>query len=231
MPYINAISPDAYGQYNRTLAKQLGLPAAVYASEILDISAQVYKKGKFSADGFWKLDRKYLEDRTTLTPEQQEEVESILVALEILDKQGKNQLRFRLDKLFNILSGDVTISEEQLSVLCEKKPKLTKKEAILLSLKKCINEPDPDLHLAYENWLDVVYEKGVCKKVQIESFINDINNYTTDKATKLAILKVATQAGYKVAEWCFTKTRTGKTAATLPTQKISTGEIDTNQSF
>lgn len=231
MPYINAISPDAYGQYNRTLARQLGLQTAVYVSEILAISSQVYKKGKFSADGFWKLDRKYLEDRTTLSPEQQESAETILGTLEILDKQGKNQLRFRLDKLFNILSGDITISEEQLSAISVKKPTLTKKEVILFSLKKCINEPDPDLHSAYENWLDVVYEKGVCKKVQIESFINDINNYTTDKAVKLDILKVATQGGYKVAEWCFTKTKTGKTCATLPTQKISTGEIDKDQSF
>ena len=52
------------GRYNRKLVKLTNLNTAVYWSELLEIIEQVVRKKKFDDDGYFKLDRKYMEDQT-----------------------------------------------------------------------------------------------------------------------------------------------------------------------
>lgn len=228
MAYLDIMSKDSYGCYNRTLAKKLGLNVSVYISEIMEISSQVLRKNKFDSEGFWKLNRKYLEERTTLSLEEQDTCELILESLGILDRKGKNTVRFKLNKLFDIVLND---SFPEIQVL-EKKPKLSKQEIIILNLKKGISEveTDPELIKAYEDWVDVVYGRVHTKK-QIQTFIEDINKFSSAKFQKLEIINICMKNNYVDAEWGFNRITGGKTAQTLSPQKISTGELNKEEVF
>ncbi|MBO7079745.1 MAG: hypothetical protein J6W64_08065 [Bacilli bacterium] len=83
MSYYELMASDSYGRYNRKLMKLAGLNTAVYWSEILDIIIHVVKKKKFDENGFFKIDRKYIEDRTGLEIEDQLDCDAILENLKV----------------------------------------------------------------------------------------------------------------------------------------------------
>ena len=60
-----------YVSYNVRLAHILDLPTAVYVSELININRKAIEKEKLKGDGFFKLDRNYIELRTTLKKEEQ----------------------------------------------------------------------------------------------------------------------------------------------------------------
>lgn len=70
MAYVDLMSPEAYGQYNIKLATLTSLHVAVYFSYILKISDRVKTKARFDDEGFFRLDRKYVENKTTLIEEE-----------------------------------------------------------------------------------------------------------------------------------------------------------------
>ena len=98
MAYVDLVSSDGYGRYNRKFARLVGITAAVYWSEILDISTKVVKKKKFDDEGYFKVDRKYIEERTALTVEEQLDCDSILTNIGVLEVQAAetNMIRVQL---------------------------------------------------------------------------------------------------------------------------------------
>ena len=238
MACIDFLGRDSRGEYNIALAKLLGLQTAVYAGVILDILFSVRKKVAIDSEGFWTLKRAYVEELTTLTPEQQKNCEEALKSVGVMDVDG-NKVRFRAEILVNIISGKTVIPEETLSAIKHKveTPKMTAAEKRMFGLTKCITETDSELYQAYVDWVSVINEKGGANKVVIQNFIRDLNNYTADKETKLKIIHIATQTGYKLVEWCVSSlnknygTKSLSTAVKLPEQKISNGELDTENIF
>lgn len=223
MAYLDIVGPDAEGKFNRRLAKLVGLQTAVYASEILNILFRVRTKKTYDPEGFWTLDRKYVEERTTISPENQRICDEALKLVGILDSEGSNKIRVRVDVLFKILADDTLIPPETIMAIQHKvsTPPLSNKEKRMFGLKKCITETDNDLKIAYENWVEAIDEKRKVTKPVIQGFINDVNNYTTDKNKKLEIIHIATQAGWAVVDWCVRKTKNNLPSSTnLPEQNI-----------
>lgn len=238
MACIDFLGRDARGEYNIALAKLLGLQTAVYVGVILDILFSVRKKVSFDEEGFWTLKRSYVEDMTTLTTEQQKSCEDALISVGVMDVSG-NKVRFRADVLLKLIGGEISVPEETLKAIQHKvnSPKLTASEKRMFGLIKCIPETDVELHQAYVDWVSVINDKGGANKVVIENFVRDVNNYTSDKNTKLRLIHIATQTGYKLVEWCIpslNKTFGNKnlsSAVKLPEQKISNGELDNENIF
>lgn len=244
MAYVDLVSSDGYGRYNRKFAKLAGLTAAVYWSEILDISTKVVKKKKFDDEGYFKVDRKYIEDRTTLTVEEQLESDSILTNIGVLEIKDldPSMIRVQLRVFAELLIDDKVQPNESL----KKKTKTSrsqaaanKKAGIIITMKRCIPETDPELRAEYESWVDSVYAASrFLTKDIINKFYTAVNNYTTDKKVKLKLLEEAITSGYTDFSWIQNRyessTRTSKvsngSAARLPEQKIAT-KVNTDQTF
>ena len=70
MAYLDIAGNSSYGRYNRKFARIVGLEAAVYWSEILEVLDRVLEKKTFDNDGWFVLNRDYikkscLESRST----------------------------------------------------------------------------------------------------------------------------------------------------------------------
>ena len=93
---IDLLGMDNYVQYNIKLAEILGLHPAIYISELLNINGKAVRKDKITNDSFI-VDRDYICKRTTLSKEEQKEIEKILLNLGILAKSKDNDNALTLD--------------------------------------------------------------------------------------------------------------------------------------
>lgn len=92
---IDLLAQSNQGSYNVEVAARVGLYASVYISALIDINEKALRKNKMDND-FFTVDRKYLEERTTLTKKQQKEIESKLIDFKIL-KRGSNENQLSID--------------------------------------------------------------------------------------------------------------------------------------
>ena len=91
MAYVDVLSPSSYGRFNRKLAAIAGLPVAVYWSAILEVSTKVVKKKKYDEDGYFKLDRKYVEEITSIGLEDQLDCDAVLSNLKVRSKRRRTE--------------------------------------------------------------------------------------------------------------------------------------------
>ena len=220
MPFVDVMSPDAYGRFNRRLAQLTNLPTAVYWSELLLVCSRVTEKKTYDVDGYFKLDRDYMTRRTTLSVDEQLEADSILTNLGVLDPypDDPNRMRVDLQKMCNILIDETfkpskTLKKNLTASKAQKSE--AKKQGILITMKNCISELDPDIKSKYESWIDSVYaSKRFLTKVLIQNFETSINKYvsnnwsatfTINKEVKLKLLDIAIRTGYTDPDWVITK--------------------------
>lgn len=245
MSYFELMANDSYGRYNRKLMKLAGLKTAVYWSEILDIVIHVVKKKKFDVNGFFKIDRKYIEDRTGLEIEDQLECDDILENLNVLEHAPgeNNRIKVSLSTMEQLIISDSVEIPEISSAktrLSRSQKAENKKIAVISTMKKLIREKDVDLRLKYESWVDSVYAsgKGFLTKDKIEIFENGINAFSSDKQVKLLVLQQAVLTGYTNPDWvihayetsAISNNKSIKSASTLGQQHVSVA-VDTKKSF
>ena len=93
---IELLASDNYVCYNRRLAEILGVKAAIYLSEILNINEKAFRKKAFDEDNYFDLDRDYFTKRTALTTDEQLEIEANLVKLQIISNRVRIPVKFIL---------------------------------------------------------------------------------------------------------------------------------------
>ena len=74
---IDLLSTSNYVSYNIRLAELLGLHAAIYLSELMNINDKAIRKNKLN-DNYFKLKREYITSRTTF------DVKTFLIVLNIV---------------------------------------------------------------------------------------------------------------------------------------------------
>jgi len=238
--YLELVAEDSYMRVNRKLVKLVGLQAAAYWSEILDIAPHVKKKKTNNSEGYWKLDRDYVEERTGISIEDQLTCDSLLTSLGILEEHpaDPNMIGIKLEDYVSILVDDnikqLNIVKKKVKVSKEQKAR-DKKNGIISTMKHLISEQDVELHAAYESWVDSVYASGknFLTKQKIQLFEDAVNNYTSDKAVKLKILAEGIQTGYDRPDWVISKYESLNKKQTIThrgEQKISTG-VNTEITF
>jgi hypothetical protein len=109
--------------------------------------------------------------------------------------------------------------------------KAAKIAGIKANMKKAIVETDLEVRAAYERWIDGMVDAQNCRftKAVVQLFENTVTAYTTDKATRLKIIEIATVNSYKDAGWAINKLsgyRPQTVATKLPEQKICSGVSD-----
>ena len=200
---INLISTGNYNSYNIELAKILGLHEAIYLNELININEKAIRKDKV-IDDFFIVDREYIRCRTTISPEEQKEIDKELQICNIVEVgKEKDSLKINFSKLTTMLmEGNEGILKGFVREVKDKK-KVSKAEIIRQQLKNNIKTDNQELRDAYCEWIDSVSMKRgyMAKKAVLEgqTVIDNYCNRNLDMALK--IISIATVHSYVDMNW------------------------------
>lgn len=203
---IELLSTSNYVSYNIKLAQLLGLHTAIYISELMNVNDKAIRKNKLN-DNYFNLKRQYITSRTTLTEEEQLNIEQNLLKLGILQKgETEDDLLLNISTLTTIMmSTDEQLLDDVKEIIKPKKrkSKSTKAEKIKDNLKAYIITTNEELKTAYENWIEAVYDKdGFMSKVCVTSaqqVVDEFSSRNLDVA--LELLKIASTHCYRDMTW------------------------------
>lgn len=221
---------------NKRLVKIAGFEVAAYWAELQSVLKQVVKKQTMDEQGFFLLDRSYVERETTLTISKQLKCEEKLIELGALlrDAENPNRIAIGVNAMVAVITGEDTtkLKKSGRSSADEKAAKIAGMKA---TMKKAIVETDSEIHAAYERWVDGMIDAANCRftKAVVQIFEKTITEYTTNKAIRLKIIEIATTNSYKDATWAINRlTGDSKKPGTFigVPQKQNVG-IDPNSSF
>ena len=221
---------------NKRLVKIAGFEVAAYWAELQSVLKQVVKKQTMDEQGFFLLDRSYVERETTLTVSKQLKCEEKLIELGALlrDTENPNRIAIGVNAMVAVITGEDTtkLKKSGRSSADEKAAKIAGMKA---TMKKAIVETDPEVRAAYDRWVDGMIDAANCRftKAVVQIFEKTITEYTTNKAIRLKIIEIATTNSYKDATWAINRlTGDSKKPGTFigVPQKQNVG-IDPNSSF
>ena len=199
---IDLLSTSNYVSYNVNIANLLGLKMAVYLSEIMSVNSKAIHKRKTDSNNGFILDRDYITIRTTLTKNEQLELDGTLVDLGVLESKD-SYMNLDINKLASILMSDSKELVQDVKRIVNKPPKPTKKQAIADNLKVNIVTTNEELIQAYSEWIDSVIAKSnwMSKKAVVEGqrIVDSVSNHNLDVALK--IVSIATVNGYRDMTW------------------------------
>ena len=193
---------------NKRLVKLAGFEVAAYWAELQSVLKQVVKKQTMDEQGFFLLDRNYIERETTLTVNKQLKCEEELIELGALlrDAENPNRIAIGVNAMVAVITGEDTtkLKKSRKSSADEKAAKI---EGIKATMKKALVETDPEVRAAYERWIDGMIDAANCRftKAVVQVFEKTITEYTTNKAIRLKIIEIATTNSYKDATWAINK--------------------------
>lgn len=193
---------------NKRLVKLAGFEVAAYWAELQSVLKQVVKKQTMDEQGFFLLDRNYIERETTLTVNKQLKCEERLIELGALlrDAENPNRIAIGVNAMVAVITGEDTtkLKKSRKSSADEKAAKI---EGIKSTMKKALVETDPEVRAAYERWIDGMIDAASCRftKAVVQVFEKTITEYTTNKAIRLKIIEIATTNSYKDATWAINK--------------------------
>lgn len=204
---IELLSTSNYVSYNIKLAELLGLHAAIYISELMNINDKAIKKNKLDQE-YFKLDRSYITSRTTIDASEQLEIEENLLKLGILERGESDDLI--LLNITTLTTLMMTTDEELIDKIKKSKKrksrsgsKSTKAEKIKENLKANLRVQNSELRQAYEGWIDAIYDKQGWMSVKCvtvaEDTVDEFSGRNLDVALKL--LEIASIHGYRDIQW------------------------------
>lgn len=203
---IELLSTSNYVSFNVNLAELLGLHAAIYVSELMNINDKAIRKEKMNESSFL-LDREYVTKRTTLSIKEQLDIEKNLIKLGIIEKptEDENCVILNITTLTTLLmsTDEDLISNVKKLTKIKNKSKETKADAIKKTLKTNIVTTNGELIEAYSDWIDAVYAKQgwMSKKAVVvaQSVVDEFSKRDLDVAIRL--INIATIHGYVDMTW------------------------------
>ena len=221
---------------NKKLVKLAGFEVAAYWAELQSILKQVVKKQTMDEQGFFLLDRNYVERETTLTVSKQLKAEEVLIKLGVLlrNPEDPNRIAIAVNGMVAVITDEDTTKLKK-GGKTSADEKAAKIAGIKSTMKRAILETDPEIRAAYERWVDGMIDAANCRftKAVVQVFEKTVTEYTTNKAMRLKIIEIATTNSYKDATWAINKLggnfKTAGTFIGVP-QKQNVG-IDPNSIF
>ena len=202
---LDLLSTDMSVSYNVKLAHRIGLHTSIYVTELINIYRKATQKGKIVDEKYFRVDRDYVELRTTLTKEEQRELDQALKNISVVKISSKNRDTIGIDieelsKL--VLDDDANKIEGTVKTQLRKKAP-TKKDAIIAQLKSYVSASNEELRDAYYEWIEEAYARnGWMSAASIREAQRAIDNYSgKDLDIALDILHIASTNGYKDIMW------------------------------
>ena len=226
---IELLSTSNYVSYNIKLAEILGLHAAIYLSELMNINDKAIRKDKLSENMF-TLKREYIKKRTTLDETEQIAIEDNLLKLGILEKDDDpNAMSINISVLTTLMmTSDESLLNDCKQISSTKAKRQSKEEAVINNVKLCVNTKNRELREAYFAWIEsVTARQGWIAKttvIEAQAAIDKYSNRNLDVA--LEILKIAAINGYRDMQWAITKY-----AQNVSTNRINNPNINTSSSY
>lgn len=200
---VELLSQSNYQSFNIKVAHLLGLETSIYVSVLIDINEKALRKDKILDDGFFSIDRDYIEERTTLSKAKQCKIEAELNKAGLVEL-SHDYIKLNLDILTSLVLEENENIRKDLTQFRKAVTAKSKGDYILESVKKNIDVTLPmDLQMAYADWLDSVYSKlNFINKQTLFNAQREVDaaaNHDLDKA--IEIIKIATASGWKDMKW------------------------------
>lgn len=193
---------------NKRLIKITNFEVAAYWAELQSILKQVVKKHAADEQGFFILDRDYVERETTLTVTKQLKCDDKLMELGVMlkDHTNPNRIAIAVNGMVAVITDEDTTKLKK-STAVKKDEKAAKIAGIKATMKKTILETDPEVRAAYERWIEGMIDAANCKftKAVVQLFEKTVTEYTSDKNIRLKIIEIATVNSYKDATWAINR--------------------------
>ena len=184
---------------NLRLAQTTDLEVAVYWSELMFISERVVYKNTFDTEGYFKLDRDYVERQTTLSIDAQSRCDRILSELGVLEVQG-DRVRVDAEKMTGLIAsvGDsktyLSSIKNRVKMRTAAEEKARKQEIMANRCKKSVSEFDPDIRSRYYDLIDSLVGDRKMTAGIVKSIQRTIDSYTDTKDIKLQLLDMLIQS-------------------------------------
>ena len=221
---------------NKRLIKLTSFEVAAYWAELQSILKQVVKKQTADEHGFFILDRDYVERETTLTLAKQLKCEAKLIEMGVMakDPDNPNRITIGVNSMIELITDEDTKKLRKSTKSTRDEAKAAKIAGMKETMKRFIVEPDVDIRNAYYQWIDGMIDAANCKftKAVVQLFEKTVTDYTTDKATRLKIIEIATINSYRDATWAISRLsgRTTRVNAAnigaVQAQKVCTGTAE-----
>ena len=199
---VELLSQSNYQSFNIKLAQLLGLESSIYLSALIDINEKAYRKDKI-IDGFFVVDRDYVEQRTTLNKIRQSKIEKELSRVGILQLSNEH-IKINLEILTSLVLEENEDIRKDLSSFRKAATAKSKGDYILNAVKSNIDQTLPEeLQQAYSNWLDSVYSKfNFINKQTLFNAQAEVNNAANhDLDVAINIINIAAANGWKDMKW------------------------------
>ena len=194
---------------NKRLCKLVGFEVAAYWAELQSVLKQVVKKKTADEQGFFTLDREYIERETTLSVAKQLKCEEKLVAMGVLvrDQDNPNRITISVSNMIEIITDEDTKKLRKSTKATKDEAKAAKIEGMKDTMKRFIVEQDEDLRAAYYRWIEGMIDAANCRftKAVVQLFEQTVTDYTPDKNKRLRIIEIATINSYKDAGWAISR--------------------------
>lgn len=219
---------------NKRLIKIAGFEVAAYWAELQSILKQVVKKQTADEQGFFTLDREFVERETTLTVAKQLKCDDKLISLGVMlkDQEDPNRISIAVNGMVAVITDEDTTKLKKTAAI-KTDEKAAKVAGIKATMKRAILTQDIELRAAYERWVDGMIDAANCRftKAVVQLFEKTVTEHTQDKKLQLQIIEIATINSYRDATWAINKITSpsnfkNNIATKLPEQKICTGISD-----
>lgn len=207
---VDLLSPANYIMVNRDAVKILGLNTAVYCSELLTIYKKVIKKKAFLEDNYFKVDRGYIEDQTSLNVTDQLACDLNLQKVNIIkiNEENPDIIFFDVEVFSSVLaSEDIKLLDNVSKKVKTAKPRGVNeggRKRIIQNLKESIRCNNYDILVALRDWIDAVTAdpKKYLSIQQVELFKDKLEEYCEGKPdVALGVIKQATIHQYVDCQW------------------------------
>ena len=194
---------------NKRLVKLTSFEVAAYWAILQSILKQVVKKQTADEQGFFTLDREYVERETTLTVNKQLKCEDKLIELGVLakDTENPNRITISVSNMIEIITDEDTKKLKKATKAAKEEAKAAKAAGMKETMKRFIQEQDTEIRNAYYQWIDGMIDAANCKftKAVVQLFEQTVSAYTSDKAKRLKIIEIATINSYRDANWAISR--------------------------
>ena len=131
---------------NKKLVKIAGFEVAAYWAELQSILKQVVKKQTMDEQGFFNLDRDFVERETTLTITKQLKCDDKLISLGVMlkDPINPNRIAIAVNGMVAVITDEDTTKLKKTSAV-KKDAKAAKIAGMKATMKKAILETDLEL--------------------------------------------------------------------------------------
>lgn len=187
-----------------------GLDTAVYCAELLNIYKKAYLKHKLIQDAYFKVDREFIEQRTSLNVKTQLKCDINLSKIGVIsrfDDEDPDTIKLDIEAYASLLSSeDIKILEKVSKTVKRTSPKgvvQADKQYSINTVKNSIECRDVDILFALKGWVDSLFGQGKgLSKIQARYFKDKLDEYCNgDKKAALKIIEIATIHGYIDCQW------------------------------